>query len=287
MKKGLLYVFITAIMFATLEPVSKLIANQVDPYAVTFIRFLISSIMLMPFAIHNIKKYNIKLTKIDHIQFCGLGILFVCVSMVLLQMAVLQSSSPALIAIIFSSNSVMTIILATIVLKDKITIKKIVALLLCIFGILVCSWKNFMQKIEIVPVVLALLSALTFSVYAVLSKKTMARVKGSVVTGFSFLYGSLILLFVLLICGKDITSGVTITNIPILLYLGIFVTGVGYWAYFVAMEKSGASTAALAFFVKPILSPFAAFLINGENFTAEIFVALILVLTGSYLSNRS
>ncbi len=286
MNKGLIYASITAIFFATLEPVSKLIANQVDPYAVTFIRFFISSLLLMPFAIYTKKKYNIKLNITDHLRFCGLGILFVCVSMVILQMAVLKSSSPALIAIIFSSNSVMTIIMATIILREKLTAKKIFALVLCILGIAVCSWENFLKKVEIMPVILALVAALSFSVYAVLSKKTMARVKGSVVTGYTFLYGSIILLVFLLIGGGDIISGITMQNISILLYLGIFVTGVGYWAYFMAMEKSGATTASLSFFLKPILSPFVAFIINGENIKFEILIALFLVLAGSYLSSK-
>ena len=39
MKKGIVYALITAILFVTLEPVSKLIANDVTPYAITFWRF--------------------------------------------------------------------------------------------------------------------------------------------------------------------------------------------------------------------------------------------------------
>ena len=48
MKKGILYALITAIVFVTLEPVSKLIANDVNPYAITFWRFLIGSVILLP-----------------------------------------------------------------------------------------------------------------------------------------------------------------------------------------------------------------------------------------------
>ena len=43
MKKGLIYALITAVVFTTLEPVSKLIADQVNPYAMTFIATLSNS----------------------------------------------------------------------------------------------------------------------------------------------------------------------------------------------------------------------------------------------------
>ena len=55
MKKGILYVIITAVLFATFEPASKVIANDIMPYALTFWRFLVGSLMLMPFAIIKIK----------------------------------------------------------------------------------------------------------------------------------------------------------------------------------------------------------------------------------------
>ena len=54
--KGLLYALITAVVFTTLEPVSKLIAGDVNPYTITLWRFLIGSVMLLPFAIRKIKK---------------------------------------------------------------------------------------------------------------------------------------------------------------------------------------------------------------------------------------
>ena len=59
--KGLLYALITAVVFTTLEPVSKLIAEAVNPYSITLWRFLIGSLMLLPFAIRKIKKDNIQI----------------------------------------------------------------------------------------------------------------------------------------------------------------------------------------------------------------------------------
>ena len=68
MKKGAFYALITAILFVTLEPVSKLIANDVNPYAITFWRFLIGSFILIPPAIVKLKKDAINLTIVDFVK---------------------------------------------------------------------------------------------------------------------------------------------------------------------------------------------------------------------------
>ncbi len=285
MKQGFIFVLITALLFATLEPVSKLIAGEILPLVMTFLRFLAGGLLLLPVSISKIRKTQLKLSVRDYFCMVGLGVLNICISMVLLQYAVLKAESPALIAIIFSCNSVLTIVLAAIVLKDPITVKKIAALILCIIGILICSYKSLQTATGLLSVVYAVLSAVSFSVYTVFSKKLMVRISGPVQTGISFLMGSAVLFVVLLILRVNPFEGINTGNIWHMLYLGIGVTGLGYWAYFKALEKASATAASIAFFIKPILTPFISFLIVGTPFHTEVFVALVFVLAGSYLAS--
>lgn len=282
MKKSILYILITAVIFTTLEPVSKLIAQQVNPYAITFLRFFIGGLILLPFSILKIKRDAVKLNIYDYVTMALLGALCICVSMVLLQYAVLRAESPALIAIIFSSNSVFTILFAVFILKDKLTPVKLLAIALCVLGVLTVA--DFRAGTNLFSVALAVLSALSFSFYTVLSKRLMKKVGGIIQTGLSFFLGSLVLLILLLCTGTGIISGVNYSNLWILLYLGVMITGLGYWCYFAAMEKWSAMAASLVFFIKPILTPFAAFFINGIVPDAKVFVSLVLVLTGSVLA---
>ncbi len=282
MKQELIYILATAILFTTLEPVSKLIANEINPISITFIRFFLGALILLPFSIMKVKTDKIKLNKKDYTLMILLGILCICISMVLLQYAVLKADSPALIAIIFSSNSVFTILFAAFILKDRLTSVKLIAVALCIIGVLVCA--DFKTGTNLLSIVLAVLASLTFSLYTVLSKKLMTKLSGIIQTGFSFFFGSIVLLIVLLIMKFDIIGNITQNNIWHLVYLGFIVTGLGYWSYFTAMHKSSAIAASVVFFIKPILTPFAAFFINGIVPDTKIFVALILVLIGSYLA---
>ena len=281
MKKGFLYILLTAIVFTTLEPVSKLIANQVEPVAMTFIRFFIGGAILLPFSVLQIKKKNIKLNAKDIWVMTLLGVLCICISMVLLQYAVAIAESPAIIAIIFSANSVFTIIFAALILKDKITPKKVLAVLLCLLGVIVCA--DVKSGTNVWSVVLAVLSAVSFSLYTILSKKYLTKVTGIIQTGISFFGGSLVLLIALLVMGTNIVPMITAQTIPYLLYLGIAVTGIGYWSYFRALDTTSATEASMVFFIKPILTPFVALIITGTPLTVRTFVALALVVAGSLL----
>ena len=283
MKKGLIYALITAILFVTLEPVSKLIALDVSPYAITFWRFLIGSLILVPPAVIKIKKENIRITLKDIGLMCGLGILFICVSMVLLQIAVKKADSPSLIAIIFSANSVFTILFAVLLVKEEhLNKNKLIALALGILGVIICA--DFGSGTNIESVVLAVLAALSFSLYTALSQKYIKRLGGIIQSSGVFLSGSIVLLIILLIFKIDISVPFKAHDLAIMLYLGLFVTGTGYALYFKAIEKGGAIMASLAFFIKPVLTPFVTLLINGIVPDVKVFISVALIVLASYFS---
>lgn len=279
MKKGFLYSVLTALLFVTLEPVSKLIAGDISPFAITFWRFAIGSLILLPFAMGKMKKGNLKLTKKDLLTCTLLGILFICVSMVSLQIAVKESANPSLIAIIFSSNSVFTLLFAVLFSKEKITRNKLLALVFCVTGLLFCV--SLKGGAEFFSVALSLFASLSFSLYTALSQKFMTRLGGAVQTCLVFLLGSGVLLIALLCTGADLIPSFDLENVSILAYLGLFVTGIGYYAYFKAIEKGGAIMGSLAFFIKPVLTPFVALVINGTPLAPKVFAAVFFVMIGS------
>ena len=238
---------------------------------------------ISPFAISKMKKEKVKLGAKDYGMLAFLGVLCICVSMTLLQFAVKEADSPALIAIIFSSNSVFTILLAIFVLKEKLTVQKVLALVLCILGVIVCV--DFTSGTNLLSVVYALGAALSFSLYTVFSKRYAKKVSGMIQTSFSFFFGGILLFVILLFMRENIFAAFdSVKNISILLYLGIAITGVGYWAFFKALEKSSATAASTVFFIKPILAPFATWVINGVLPGYRVFLALILVVAGSILT---
>jgi drug/metabolite transporter (DMT)-like permease len=279
MNKGFLCAICSAVLFVTLEPVSKLIAGQVSPYAVTLLRFVLGSLILLPFAWKKIRKSKESIGARDWLICLLLGVLFICISMVPLQMAVKSAPSPALIAIIFSSSSVFSLLFAIPINKEKMTKNKLIAVLLCVIGLLFCA--DFSAGATFSSVAMALFASLTFSLYSVLNQRFMTKLGGAVQNCMIFLIGSLVLFVALFVAGEDMVPEFTLKNIAILCYLGFCVTGLGYWFYFNAIEKGGAIMGSMAFFIKPILTPFVTLVINGVVPGWKIFVAVLFVMLGS------
>ena len=280
--KVLFFVLVTAFLFTTHEPVSKLIAGDINPYAITAIRFFIGSCVCLPFSVREVVTLKMKLKWKDFLILGGLGVLDICISMVLLQVAVKNAESPALISIIFSSNSIITIFLSAIFFRSKLTRVKVIGIVLCVIGVITSA--DIGSGSNIGSIVLALLSAATFSVYTILCKKFIAKFSGVIQTGFSFFMGSVVLLIALFIGGFDIVGGITASNITEVLYLSVVVTGVGYLAYFAAIKTGGAHIAAITFLIKPILSPFMTWVINGIRPNSDIIIAVVLVVIGAALA---
>ena len=267
MKNGIIYVIITAVLFVTLEPVSKLIAIDVNPYAITFWRFIIGSLILLPPAIIKVKKEKIHIGLKDFGIMTLLGILFICISMIGLQLGVATADSPSIIAIIFSSNSIFTILFAMLILKDKPTRNKIIALILGVIGVIACA--DFSAGTNVESILLGVFAALTFSLYTVLSQKFTKKFGGVIQSAIAFLMGSIILFIALLALKIDISFAFTPKTLGILVYLGLFVTGI---------------MASLAFFIKPVLTPFVTLIINGIVPELNVYIAAACVVAASYFA---
>lgn len=293
MKKSIPFVLITALCFATLEPVSGHIASNINPAAMTAIRFIIGGFILLPFAFGAIKKHNVKISAKTVLNLFLLSTLLIGASMVPLQYAVLEakkaSLSTAVVAIIFCCNSVFTAIFSALILKEKISIRSWIGIALCLLGIVISS--NITSGVGFVSIILALVSAITMGLYTVISKKFIREIPGVVQNAFSFIMGGISLAAVLLISGVSIlpTSGEFALNLGVLAYLGIIVTGIGYAAFFKAIEYGSATVASSAFLIKPILAPFAALLVAlvftgvAETIAWYVWAAIPFVFAGSVL----
>ena len=61
MKRGYLYILITTLLFSSMEVALKLISGQFNPIQLNFSRFLVGGLVLIPFAVRELKKRGRKL----------------------------------------------------------------------------------------------------------------------------------------------------------------------------------------------------------------------------------
>ncbi|MEG0830289.1 MAG: DMT family transporter [Anaerovoracaceae bacterium] len=285
MKKAYIFVVITACLFATMEVALKLAGNNLDPFQITFLRFFIGGILLIPFAIVELKQNGTKLSLKDFGYLTYVGILGIPLSMLFFQLGVMNANASTA-SVLISINPLFTMIFAHFMTSEKLNRPKIVVLLFGLLGIIfmIRPWQ-LQEGNTPLGIIFMLLAALFFGLYTVAGKISIKKMGIMAQTSFSFIIGSLVLLVVILFMGRPVISGV-VENIWVVLYVAIFVTGLGYYCYFMAIKLSDATTGSIAFFIKPAIAPFIAVAFLGDKILWNTYVGIILILIGSYLNFR-
>ncbi len=285
MKKAYFFVVLTAFLFGTMEVACKIGGNSLDPFQLTFLRFTIGGILLLPFALAELKKNQIKLKFKDILRLAGVGTLGIPLSMVFFQLGVINSNA-ATASVLISINTLFTMVFAHFFANEKMTKQKLIVLGIGFVGIIfmIKPW-NMQEGNTVFGIVCMLLAAILFGAYTVAGKVSVQKMGIMAQTSISFLLGSFILLIIILITGKPVFDSVA-ENLPIVLYVGIFVTGIGYFSYFMAIKSSDASTGSLAFFIKPAIAPVMAVIFLKETILWNTFVGIGCILLASYMNIR-
>ena len=297
--KAYINILIATLFFSSMEVAIKYTNGVFNPIQLNFVRFLVGGLILMPFAIKKLKKFDYKLTKVDYIKFAFLGGLQIVIGMSFYTVSILYIPAH-MAAIIFSCNTFFSIVFAFIILREKIYTFTVIALCFSFSGMAIIS--NISEHdIKVTGVVLCLLAAISFSLYGVLSKYFTkgSPIGGIVVTSYGFLFG-VFELFILIMISRiatasqflnannlkvladiPILSGISIDTALPLIFICVGVTGLGFASYFAAIDALPMSTVSLVFFIKPVLAPIFAFLALGEVIVQKNIIGLLLIVIGS------
>ncbi|MCI5747293.1 DMT family transporter [Eubacterium pyruvativorans] len=300
MKKGYFYIAVTTIFFSLMEIMLKSMGNAFNPVQVTFTRFLIGGLVLLPLAVRHLRKKNLHFTGGDIRRFALLGLIGVAVSMTFYQLAVVYTQA-SVVAVLFSSNSIFVMVFAFLLLGEPIYRRNLVSLGLDIVGILFVI--NVLQmKLSLAGVIFTMLATVTFALYGVGGKKPTEKFGGLVNTCMSFLLGSLEMILLALLTyipgvaaamnhagltmfsRIPLFSGYSLSVLPAFLFVCVGVTGIGYACYFQAMETVSVNTVSLVFFFKPVLAPILALLVLGDPMPITKIVGICFILAGSLVN---
>lgn len=300
MKKGFICVAVATLMFSSMEVMLKFIVGELNVIQLSLIRFTLGGIFLLPMALNTLKKRGEHLERKDLAYLALLGFVGVTVSMPVYQLAVFYAGAST-VSVLYSCNPIFTAVLAVFMLGEPMRKNHVGALVLQLLGSLIII-NPFHTKIDSTGLALILAATFLFSLYGVMGKRKCAKFGGVVVTCFGFLFGSVFLLLIILLtripaaaelltrmglgsfANIPMFAGLTLSNLPCVLYVSLGVAGVGFCAYFLAMEYLSASEASLVYFFKPALAPFLAWLVHGEFIPVNMVVGIVCILIGALVS---
>jgi len=282
--RGMGSLLLGIVLFSTIEVASKLMqtgggstAGQY-PFWLAFFRFFIAGIVLLPMALHRLSRNQIHLRGCDWAALSGLGLLGVTLMSSLFHLAI--TFLPANIAaLVFSCNPVFVVLFAPLVLPEKITKRKLGAVVLCLAGIGVLALDRT-DGVSMPGLLLMLAAIVIFALYTVLFKKMAPRCGALPITAVAGLVGGLFILPLALGFEGIPLTGYGAGDWIGVLYLAIIGTAAAYFFFIYGISHTEASVGSMAFFLKPFLAAFFAWLVLGEGLSPQEIAGGMVVLAG-------
>jgi len=275
--------------FWALTPVcGKLLADFDAPYALAFLRFLVATAAL-GLALQ-VRGQPMRAPMRDLPGFLLLGATGVWLHNVLVFIAMAHTEANRA-DVIFSSITLIVVLLDFVWLRKRPAISAVVAIGLGIFGTLLVVSNGSSSQLLRGAVgrgdVLILLSAASWAIYSVLGRPLLERHSPLTLTFHASLWGTFLLLPFAL--GELASMTLIITDlraIAMLVFLGVVNSAVGFLWYYEAVATLGATVTSAYINLVPIFGLVLSALVLGEMPTPALVVGGGLVLAALAILNR-
>lgn len=276
--KGYLYASLASLLWASTAAVSKLLLAHLDNLQVLFFSTLFASISLLIISLAQgkfavIKTYTLK----DYGIFALMGFIGVFLYRFFLQAALLLM--PAQEAFIINYTwPIMVVIFAWIILKEKMTWKKVVALLMSFIGVIIVTTKGDFSilNFSIGGVFFALAGAVVYGFYSVLGKRQTYEKFTS--TTFFYIFSFIFSTIALLLFSS--VPSLSLNQFGGLLWLGIFPSGLAFVFWLLALKHGDTTKISNLIFMTPFLSLIYIYFLLGEKILISSMVGLIVIVVG-------
>ncbi|MDQ0257540.1 drug/metabolite transporter (DMT)-like permease [Evansella vedderi] len=254
-----------------------------DPITVAFLRFLFAAIILLPLMWwlepNRVKPKGKEWLLLASLGLTGIALYNICFFIATKEAPIVKSS------LFIASNPVLIILLSALFLKEKITSRNIIGLILALTGATVIITEgNFMAVIlaGLSPIDLVLLIAvICWALYSVLGKVALQRFSPLVSTTYAVVFGT-IMLFPFAVAEGSWSQYVEATPLTwmSILHMSVIVSVVSFIMYYQGIRTIGAAKASIFINLMPLSAVILAVLLLGEPILPVHIVGAVLVLTG-------
>lgn len=285
--KWYLLLIFTFIIWGTQHPPIKILSGEIPPFLFNFLRFLIAGLFLLPFIMRQKKVPEKKdLLKISLLGIVGISLYgFFAVAGIKLSTAtnsaILINSSPLLIAI-----------LAPSLVKESMTIKKALGIILGFIGmfLVISNGFNILDTLKseyFIGNLLLFTSALCLTIYAIYNKGLIKKYGGLCVTFYAILAGTVALFVFSFLSGQLMQiANISLNSFLLMAYVAIITTALTWVIWFNAINKKGVINTSSFFFLMTLSGIVSSNLVLGEKLTDFIITGAILILLGIYIVQK-
>ncbi|WP_175650265.1 DMT family transporter [Pseudomonas sp. Marseille-P9899] len=279
MNRGYVYVLLCYCLIGISYPIAKDAMTQIPIWLFTCITFAIAFLLLMPFVHFGDRLVLHRIGRRAWLAIVLQALLGAVLYMVFLLYGF--ASASAIVASVFSSLAPAAVLsLASLLLKERLSLRKVMAISLAIAGVLVLTLPGAEGSGEtsLAGVAFLLLSTLSTASAVIAAKKIDVDLPPATLSAGVCLAGTLLTL------PMAVEQGLTFdwrqlgpADAGVMVYYGALVWAVPYLLYFKGVPRIPASATGMAIAVIPIAASFFSILFYGEQLHQTDCLALLLV----------
>jgi len=286
-----LKLFLTAVFWGGTFIAGRILAQEVQPWSGSFLRFLVASVGMIPLVWHFEGRLQpLRKKEVFLVFLSGMTGVFLYNVFFLTGLQTVQAGRAS---VIVASNPVLISLFAALLFRgERMTPRKILGVALSVCGAVFVITRGHPEEILqgaagrgemfIFGCVASWVS------YSLIGKVVMRDVQPVSAVTYACLVGASALLPPALIEGMAGNLGsYSIAAWLSIVYLGFFGTCIGFIWYYEGIREIGPSRAGVFINFVPISAVVLSFFLLGETVDASLLIGTALVLSGIYLANRS
>lgn len=281
---GHLSALLTIIIWGTTFISTKVLLTDFQPVEILFFRFIMGLLALLVVYPHRLKKMTGK----QELTFAAAGLCGICLYYLLENIA-LTYTMASNVGVIISVAPFFTAILTHLFIKgeEKLRVNFFLGFAVAMVGIFLISFNG--SKLELNPMgdLLALLAALVWACYSVLTKKISSFGYNTILTTRRvFIYGILFMIPALFLFDFELeftrfSNPIYLLNI---VYLGLGASALCFVTWNFAVKVLGAVKTSIYIYMVPVITIVTSVLILKEPLTILSVIGTLLAIIGLFLS---
>jgi drug/metabolite transporter (DMT)-like permease len=278
---------VTLIYAATFSIAKEVMPAFVKPAAFILMRILVATVCIFIFHSFTIRQ---KITDFKDIKKLFISAMFGVAFNMLLFFKGLSITTPINGAVLMMNTPLFVVVFAAILLKEKITLQKVVGLMIAAAGaILLMGGTHFtFDSGRVVGDIMITMNAIIYAFYLVYAKSLMHKYHPLTVTLWSFFFG---LFIVLPFSASEFVEIQWHTFTPVVWWSIAFVTlGCTFLTYVLnayALRHASSSLVGSYIYLQPVLAVIIALLLGKDHLTWMKLLDILIIFFGVFLVNWS
>lgn len=183
------------------------------------------------------------------------------------------------------SSPAIVLALSPVMLKEKLSWQKILAVIVAIIGVILIAGTTGEQEIDPSGIVICILSAVAAALIVLFSKQNK-HIHGMEVAVLQLLSAAVVVVLYTAFKG-DLLVKIPSGSLLPMLFNGIVITGFGCFLYFSSMSQLPGQTVAVCGYSEPVMSVFLSMIILGEKMLPLQVLGAVLIIGGALFAELS